>query len=563
MRQGITHLALAVLLAAAVVTTPVRGQAPAIGRRVVATASSIASSSSASNIGSLSQLRVWDTTVSAWLHEGDLIAVPEDPDLLLPTRSHQRLRQVHQGVPVEGGEITRQINAFGQTESLFGVFYPDVTIGTTPAISADRAPAMLIAAVHGAALALGSVPALDILPTPAGFRLTWTARVVAPGSAGGLIQRVFMDADTGASIFSYNDLWTQTSNAAVGTGTGVAGDRLKVSASEAAQGGTFMAVDLLRPGLNTTYDLKGNPTRVANVLDSLATLVTSDVASSTSATWSDPAVVSAQAYSGFTYNYYYTRFGRSGLDNHNLKFRLIVNPVRATDFATEGGLFGDFFLNAGYAGQGLVVYGAGAASPGGTVLERNFAGAIDVVAHELSHGVTQYTSNLVYLNESGALNESFSDMMSAAVEFMFQPLGTGLAKADWLEGEDVTLSGTGLRSFSAPSAHGQPEHYSNRVTTASDNGGVHTNSGISNEMFYLAIMGGTDSVSGLSVTGVGFDHRDQIEKVIYRAFTQLMPGNATFSVARAATIQAARDLYGAGSAPESAITQAWTAVGVF
>jgi Zn-dependent metalloprotease len=76
-------------------------------------------------------------------------------------------------------------------------------------------------------------------------------------------------------------------------------------------------------------------------------------------------------------------------------------------------------------------------------------------------------------------------------------------------------------------------------------------------------MGGTNRVSGLTVTGVGFDHRDQIEKVIYRAFTQLLPANATFSVARAATIQAARDLYGAGSPTETAVVQAWTAVGVF
>jgi thermolysin len=101
------------------------------------------------------------------------------------------------------------------------------------------------------------------------------------------------------------------------------------------------------------------------------------------------------------------------------------------------------------------------------------------------------------------------------------------------------------------------------VNTSGDFGGVHVNSGIPNHMYYLAIMGGTNRVSGLSVTGVGFDHRDLIEKVIYRAFTQLMPANATFSVARAATIQSARDLYGAGSPAEAAITQAWTAVGVF
>ena len=91
---------------------------------------------------------------------------------------------------------------------------------------------------------------------------------------------------------------------------------------------------------------------------------------------------------------------------------------------------------------------------------------------------------------------------------------------------------------------------------------MHTNSAIPNQAFYLAIEGGTNRTSGLSVQGVGAANREQIEKVFYRAFTQLMPSNATFSVARAATIQAARDLYSSGSAAERAVTQAWTAVGV-
>jgi Zn-dependent metalloprotease len=91
---------------------------------------------------------------------------------------------------------------------------------------------------------------------------------------------------------------------------------------------------------------------------------------------------------------------------------------------------------------------------------------------------------------------------------------------------------------------------------------VHINSGIPNHVFYLAIEGGTNRTSGLAVQGVGAANREQIEKVFYRAFVFLLPSNATFSTARAATIQAARDLYGATSAPVTAVTQAWTAVGV-
>jgi len=191
------------------------------------------------------------------------------------------------------------------------------------------------------------------------------------------------------------------------------------------------------------------------------------------------------------------------------------------------------------------------------------AGALDVVAHELTHGVTDYTSSLEYRFESGALNESFSDMMGTAVEFYYQQPGSGSLKADYLLGEDVVTPG-GIRSMENPAIFGQPDHYSRLqvLPIARDNGGVHINSGIPNHVYYLAIEGGTNRTSGLSVQGVGQANREQIEKVMYRAFTQLMPSNASFAVARAVTIQAATDLYGAGSAATRAVTQAWTAVGV-
>jgi Zn-dependent metalloprotease len=151
--------------------------------------------------------------------------------------------------------------------------------------------------------------------------------------------------------------------------------------------------------------------------------------------------------------------------------------------------------------------------------------------------------------------------MGTSAEFFFQPAGNGPLKADYLLGEDVVRPG-GLRSMENPGAFGDPDHYSKRFQGSDDGGGVHINSAIPNQAFYLAIEGGTNRTSGLSVQGVGGASRDQVEKVFYRAFTQLLPSNADFSVARAATIQSARDLYGAGSPAERAVTQAWTAVGV-
>jgi thermolysin len=91
---------------------------------------------------------------------------------------------------------------------------------------------------------------------------------------------------------------------------------------------------------------------------------------------------------------------------------------------------------------------------------------------------------------------------------------------------------------------------------------VHINSTIPSHAFFLSIEGGRNRVSGLTVQGVGAGSREQIEKSFYRAFTFLLPASANFSTARAATIQAARDLYGANSAAVTAITQAWAAVGV-
>ena len=189
------------------------------------------------------------------------------------------------------------------------------------------------------------------------------------------------------------------------------------------------------------------------------------------------------------------------------------------------------------------------------------AGSLDVVAHELTHGVTDYSSQLVYANESGALNEAFSDIMGTAVTFYFQQSGTGSGAADYVVANDVVTPG-GIRSMENPRALGDPDHYSNRFTGTDDSGGVHINSTIVSHAYYLAVEGGTNRTSGLSVQGIGAANREKMEKTFYRAFTQLMPAGSTFATARAATMRSAQDLYGTNSAVERALIQAWTAVGV-
>ena len=387
-----------------------------------------------------------------------------------------------------------------------------------------------------------------------GYALCWRLRAWT----GGDVVMFFVDAKDGQVRKRYSDLKTQS---AVGLGKGVLGDRKKVSAKSSS--GTFVADDELRPPDVSTYDYKGDLDRLFAV-SSVEDFSPSDLAKDADNDWTDGADVDAHAYSGYTYDYYFKRFGRRGLDNADVAMLNVTHPVRREDmFTAPDDIFFSFYVNAFYLGDGVMVYGEGML-PGYTIQGQYWdylAGGLDVVAHELTHGVTDYTSALIYEGESGALNESFSDMMGTAVEFFFQPAGSGSLHADYLLAEDVVTPG-GLRSMSNPASFGDPDHYSLRFTGPEDNGGVHTNSGIPNNAYYLAIEGGTNRVSKLTVQGVGGANRDQIEKIFYRAFTQLLPPSADFHTARAATIQAARDLQGAGRAAERAVTQAWTAVGV-
>ena len=149
--------------------------------------------------------------------------------------------------------------------------------------------------------------------------------------------------------------------------------------------------------------------------------------------------------------------------------------------------------------------------------------------------MTDYTSNLIYQNESGALNEAFSDIMGTSVEFFFQPPGSGNLRADYLIGEDVFRPG-GIRSLRRSAGASAIPITTRAASPAPPTTAACTSTPASRiSAFYLAIEGGTNRTSGLSVQGVGAANREQIERVFYRAFTQMLPANATFAVARAAT----------------------------
>ena len=508
-------------------------------------------------------LRQWNDRVNRMIQDGDLRVRQILEDTLIPGRTQERLSQYHEGLPVFGGDITRQTDG-GLTLSIFGTAYTDIDLDPTPRLSADEAK-VIIEMLAGAELGPTRIPELVVLPRDeaGGYVLTYHERVM---STTGLTA-YFIDAHSGDLVLQRSDLKTQQATlpctqCEVGEGDGVLGDRKKMSVRSAP--GVYLAHDQLRPPDLFTFDMQRNLTKTIDFPNGVVPLFESDLASDTDNVWTDGANVDAHVYAGWTYDYLFKRFGRRGLDDSDLRILSLVHPVRQQDFASAPPLvFLLFYLNAFYAGNGVMVYGEGL--PPGLIFSGRswnfFSGALDVVAHELAHGVTDFSSQLIYQDESGALNEAFSDIIATGVESFFQASGSGLRTSDYLLGEDVITPG-GIRSMENPGLFGNPDHYSNRFTGPEDNGGVHTNSLIADHAFYLAIEGGTNRTSGLGVTGVGPANREQIENIFYRAFALLLPSNATFSIARAATILAAQTLYGAGSAAEQAVIQAWTAVGV-
>ncbi|MBK7377948.1 MAG: M4 family metallopeptidase [Ignavibacteriales bacterium] len=187
---------------------------------------------------------------------------------------------------------------------------------------------------------------------------------------------------------------------------------------------------------------------------------------------------------------------------------------------------------------------------------------IDIIGHELTHGVTQYSANLLYADEPGALNESFSDIFGTAVEFYLEE-----STADWLIAEDCYLQPPyTLRSMEEPNIAWQPDTYEGLYWInpgGPDYGGVHTNSGVQNFWFYLLSVGGSgtnDNGDAYSVTGIGIDNASQIA---YRSLTVYLTQTSNFHNARAGSINAATDLFGIGSQQYQSVIDAWNAVGVY
>ncbi|ROP63087.1 protealysin propeptide [Enterobacter sp. BIGb0383] len=254
----------------------------------------------------------------------------------------------------------------------------------------------------------------------------------------------------------------------------------------------------------------------------------------------DIAVDEAWDYLGITHDFFWKNWQRDSLDNEGM---VLTGTVH----------YGHEYQNAFWNGEQMV-FGDG----DGEIFNR-FTIAIDVVAHELSHGVTETEAGLIYFEQSGALNESLSDVFGALVK-QYQKQQTA-DQADWLIGEGLLaegINGKGLRSMSEPGTayddpllgkDPQPGHMKDFIKTREDNGGVHLNSGIPNRAFYLA----ATAIGGYAWEKAGYAWYDTV-------CDSNLAQNADFAAFAKLTVVHGEKR--AGSAVAAAIKHAWEQVGV-
>ncbi|WP_322755673.1 M4 family metallopeptidase [Frankia sp. Cas3] len=258
-------------------------------------------------------------------------------------------------------------------------------------------------------------------------------------------------------------------------------------------------------------------------------------------TASDDAAVN-EAYDGLgsTFTFFQTVYDRDSIDDEGVALHATVH-------------YGDHYDNAFWDGRQLVF------GDGDGEMFKGFTTSLDIIGHELTHGVTEDEAQLMYFNQPGALNESVSDVFGSLVKQY--ALGQTVEEADWLIGADLLapgVAGVALRSMKEPGtafddpvlgADDQPGHMDHYLRTTTDNGGVHINSGIPNHAFYLA---------AAAIGGKAWEKTGLIWYDTLRA-PQLRP-NSTFRAFASLTIRQARALFGDDEV--TAVTQAWRAVGV-
>lgn len=376
-------------------------------------------------------------------------------------------------------------------------------------------------------------------------------------------EMIYVDAHNGRIIDRINYLQTVTN----GSGKGFySGSVTNLYISALTSGYYYMNDTTTANGTasynSRTTDLNNGTSGSGTIYRSTSTVFGSDGSLTNRASIG----IDAHWFAQKTLDYFKAKHGRNGIDNNG-------NKNIGSGYMLSRTHYGSKYNNAFWNGSSMT-YGDGDG------VTYNPFDSVDVVGHEMTHGITERTSNLIYSRDSGALNESFSDIFGVAVEFFVgnrTGFGGKVYAAEWKMGEDLYKSGTGMiRSVENPPAKSDPDVYQESgfwEFTSADNYGVHTNSGVQNKVFYLLSVGGQNvhrDVNGnvvtthnpsTTVTAIG---TDAAARIAYRVLTVKLLGNtdATYPEAKTAWIAAANDLYGTGSTQSNAVAAAWAAVGL-
>ncbi len=455
--------------------------------------------------------------------------------------AHTRFQQTVDDVPVWEGEAIVHLNADGTTADVTDDLKESVAVSTQANFD-DKEAKKIAKSLYKGSKHLTDEPVVDMWIFRAEDRDHLVYRVQMrreDGTDETAMPVIFVDAQTGENVFEYDNLQT-ASGASLYSGT--------VNITTSAAGSTYYMEDTTRKMGTFNMNNTGNTSTGSGGTQSRYT-DTNDVWDTTA----QKAGVDAHLGAASTYDYFKNVHGRNGIDGSNGPGSTTAAANSAIKLVPSRVHFGSRYNNAFWNGSSMT-YGDGDGSQFTPLV------TLDIAGHEMTHGVTERTAGLTYSNESGALNESMSDVFGAMVERYAH--GSVTDADTWKIGEDAYTPGTAgdaLRFMDNPNSVGDPDHYSLRYTGTADSGGVHTNSSIANHAFYLAAQGGTNRVSGVTVTGGGVDN---LAKIWYRALTVYMTSGTNFAGARTATLNAATDLFGSTSAQYNSVATGWCAVGV-
>ncbi|MGW1198476.1 M4 family metallopeptidase [Streptomyces sp. NPDC002536] len=447
---------------------------------------------------------------------------------------HTRYERTYAGLPVLGGDLV--VHVKGKKRSITKATSHDIAVpSTTPKVSASVAQNKAMAHASDEKLAAPAKNNVRKVVWAASGKpvLAWEAVVTGVQKDGTPSQlHVITDATTGKKLYSFDGIET-------GTGTGVYSGNVNITTTKS--GSSYQLLDSTRGGHKTT-NLRGGTSGSGTLFTN-----SSDVWGNGSASNSQSAAVDAHYGAQETWDFYKQTFGRSGIRNDGVASYSRVH-------------YGSNYVNAFWDDSCFcMTYGDGQSNTHPLT-------SLDVVGHEMTHGVTSATAGLTYSGESGGLNEATSDIMGTGVEFFAHNANN---PGNYLIGEQININGDGtpLRYMDQPSKDG-----SSLDSWSADAGNVdvHYSSGIANHFFYLLSEGsGAKTINGVgynsptadgsTVSGIG---RDKALAIWYKALTTYFTSSTDYAGARQATLQATADLYGADSTEYQTVGAAWTAVNV-